>query len=404
MSNSSSAVKDGIKRSTKAFEMALLTNKEKTKNHVKRSKDGHLKNYNENRLNKSFDNKPSIENIDEDHCFHDYFDQDIIEFQEDEILYFNDEKNFIEDDNLEKKEPAIELRIPSFDMKNLSKNLTILSIHSSFLQRDNGRKLKHGGKVRKGSFARAMHNWSLEFNVSPLGLDSLMNILNNTFEGYELPVKTLSQRTKVELMFHTLDEFKNRKRIEDQNSFDEVEEIHLDNNDDSEAEFEAEFDEKISLCTEDLCSNIKVHACIRNYCKRSVRYVSVDQCECDNYVYAGNNNQFNCPECNKLRFRACTRSLCDGKGEALCEHLRSADGDGIAFKQLFFRPLLVLISDLLRTPNFLCSLRYERAEQILNPAGVGVQTYSDLMDGDEVKHHLLVMNSRYNLWRESKPE
>ena len=170
MSNSSSAVKDGIKRSTKAFEMALLTNnKEKTKNHVKRSKDGRLKNYNENRLNKSFDNKPSIENTDEDHCFHDYFDQDIIEFQEDEILYFNDEKNFIEDDNLEKKEPAIELRIPSFDMKNLSKNLTILSIHSSFLQRDNGRKLKHGGKVRKGSFARAMHNWSLEFNVSPLG-------------------------------------------------------------------------------------------------------------------------------------------------------------------------------------------------------------------------------------------
>ena len=402
MSNSSSAVKDGIKRSTKAFEMALLTNnKEKTKNHVKRSKDGRLKNYNENRLNKSFDNKPSIENTDEDHCFHDYFDQDILEFQEDEILYFNDEKNFIEDDNLEKKEPAIELRIPSFDMKNLSKNLTILSIHSSFLQRDNGRKLKHGGKVRKGSFARAMHNWSLEFNVSPLGLDSLMNILNNTFEGYELPVKTLSQRTKVELMFHTLDEFKNRKRIEDQNSFDEVEEIHLDNNDDSEAEFEAEFDEKISLCTEDLFSN-EVHGCIRDYSKSSVRYVSVDQCECDNYVYAGNNNQFNCPECGKLRFRACTRSLCDGKGEALCEHLRSTDGDGIAFKQLFFRPLLVLISDLLRTPTFLCSLRYERTEEILNPAGV--QSYSDLMDGDEVKHHLLVMNSRYKLWRESKPE
>jgi len=401
MSNSSSAVKDGIKRSTKAFEMALLTNnKEKTKNHVKRSKDGRLKNYNEKRLNNS-----SVEEAVEANYFNDYFEQDIIEFQEDdEEICFLDETNFIKDENkLEKRESAIELRIPSFDMKKLSKNLTLLSIHSSFLQSDDSEKLKYGGKVKKGSFARAIHNWSLEYNIPPLGLDSLMTILNNSFDGYELPVKPLSQQTEVALMFHTLDEYKNRKRIEEQNSLNEDEDSHLDIND-SEAEFESELDEKISLCTEDLCSNIKVHACIRNYCKRSVRYVSVDQCECDNYVYAGNNNQFNCPECSKFRFRACTRSLCDGKGEALCEHLRSADGDGIAFKQLFFRPLLVLISDLLRTPNFLCSLRYERAEQILNPAGVGVQTYSDLMDGDEVKHHLLVMNSRYNLWRESKPE
>ena len=139
--------------------MALLTNnKEKTKNHVKTSKDGRWKNYNENRLNNyysSFDNKPDTV---EDHCFHDYFNQDIIGFQEDEILYFNDEKNFIKDDNLEKREPAIELRIPSFDMKSLSITLKILLINSSFLQRDNGRKLMHGEKVRKGSFARAMHN------------------------------------------------------------------------------------------------------------------------------------------------------------------------------------------------------------------------------------------------------
>ena len=393
----STAVKDGIKRGNQLFEKAMLK-KEKMQNHVKRSKDGRLKNYNEKRLNNS-----SVEEAVEANYFNDYFEQDIIEFQEDdEEICFLDETNFIKDENkLEKRESAIELRIPSFDMKKLSKNLTLLSIHSSFLKSDDRKKLKHGGIVQKGSFARAIHNWSLEYDIPPLGLDSLMNILNNSFDGYELPVKPFSQQTEVALMFHTLDEYKNRKLIEEQNSLNEDGEYsHLDTYD-SEAEFESELDEKISFCTEDLLSN-KVHSCIRDYCKRSVRYVSVDQCECDNYVYAGNNNQFNCPECNKLRFRACTRSLCDGKGEALCEHLRSADGDGIAFKQLFFRPLLVLISDLLRTPNFLCSLRYERTEEILNPAGV--QSYSDLMDGDEVKHHLLVMNSRYKLWRESKPE
>ena len=46
----STAVKDGRKRGNQLFEKVMLK-KEKMQNHVKRSKDGRLKNYNEKRLN-----------------------------------------------------------------------------------------------------------------------------------------------------------------------------------------------------------------------------------------------------------------------------------------------------------------------------------------------------------------
>lgn len=395
----SAAVSDGIIRSRQNFEMAIFL-EERRKNRVNRSKNCRSKIYNDKRLNSSSENNQSIEENFDDNNFHDYFEQDIIEFQEDEeVYYFNNEK-YMKDDTVEKKkESAIDLRIPSFNMKKLSKNLTLLSVKASFQQGDDGKKLLQGGKVRKGSFARAIHAWSLEYNLPSIALDSLINILNKSFKGYELPVKNLPH-TKAEVKFHTLDEYKNRNRIEAQKLLDKDEDFFY-KNDDSEAEYDSDLDEKTSLCTEDLMSN-EVQASIRDYCKTSVRYVAVDQCECDNHVYAGSNNQFNCPVCNKLRFRACSRTLCDGNGEAKCEHLRSADGDGIAVKQLFFRPLLVLISDLLRTPNFLCSLRYERVEEIVSPHGVHI--YSDVMDGDEVKFHLHDMKLRYNLWRHSKPE
>jgi len=144
-----------------------------------------------------------------------------------------------------------------------------------------------------------------------------------------------------------------------------------------------------------------VTSTIHEYALKSTRYVGVDQCRNDCYVYAGKNNEeYLCPICESDRFRPCTRTLCKGKGTAHCEHLKTTDGDGIAFKQLFYRPLLVLISDLLKSSRFLSSLRFQSFQEKAKQVGY----YSDLMDGDVVQHHLSIMHSKFNRWRLSKEE
>jgi len=295
---------------------------------------------------------------------------------------------------------AIDLQIPSFDIKKLTKNLTISSNKSTFFMQDDNQKLINGGKVSKGSFARSIHEWALENNVKSSGIDSLINILYKTFKGYELPLKAV---TTTDVRFETLEEFKNIDRIEKENYEASSGEGNHQQENDSDEDID-EVDDTASLRTEDLSCGV-VKSTVHEYTRKSTRYVAVDQCECDRYVYAGLNNQFSCPKCRNNRFRPCTRNQCSGNGGSNCEHLRSANGDGISYKQLFYRPLLVLISDLLRTPNFLCSLRYEREDKHL-PSDLhqSQRIYSDLMDGDEVQHHLSEMHLRYMDWCKCKPE
>ena len=323
-----------------------------------------------------------------------YFEEDI-----EDMLFEN--KNQLPNmivDNTNNWFSAIDLQIPSFDMKKLTKYLAISSNKSSFLMKDDNQKLIHGGNVSKGSFSRSIHEWALENNVKSSGIHSLINILNKTFKGYELPLKAV--RT-TEVRFETLEEFINIDRIEKEN--DEAS-GDGNNNDSDEDNDDKVDDDTASLRTEDLSCDF-VKSTVHEYTRKSTRYVAVDQCECDRYVYAGLNNQFSCPKCGKNRFRPCTRNQCSGNGGTNCEHLRSANGDGISYKQLFYRPLLVLISDLLRTPNFLCSLRYEREDKHLpSDHHQSQRIYSDLMDGDEVQHHLSEMHLRYMDWSKCKPE
>jgi len=139
-----------------------------------------------------------------------YFEEDIedIPFEN----YNQLPSNKIVDDN--DWVSAIDLQIPSFDMKKLTKNLTISSNKSTFLKQDDKQKLIHGGNVSKGSFARSIHEWALENNVKSSGIDALMNILSKTFKEYELPLKVV---TTTEVRFETLEEFKNIDRIEKEN-------------------------------------------------------------------------------------------------------------------------------------------------------------------------------------------
>jgi hypothetical protein len=390
------AIKVGIQRSNSFFKRALFPR------HQKRKEKKTINIVTNNILEECLIDHDIDHNMEEDtkdnfetDFFFDpvYFEEDIEDMQ---FENYNQLPNMMIDDNSDWVS-AVDLQIPSFDMKKLSKNLSMSSNKSSFLMQDDNKKLIHGGNVSKGSFSRSIHEWASENNVKSSGIDTLMNILSKTFKGYELPVKKVT--TTTEVRFNTLNEFKNVNRIKYEASvIDNLEQTFSD--EDCE-----DFDDTASLRTEDLSCDVVNSSTVHEYTRKSTRYVAVDQCECDRYVYAGLNNQFSCPKCGKNRFRPCTRNQCSGNGGNNCEHLRSANGDGISYKQLFYRPLLVLISDLLRTPNFLRSLRYEREDKHLSSDQHQSQRiYSDLMDGDEVQHHLSEMRLRYMDWIKSKPE
>ncbi len=80
------------------------------------------------------------------------------------------------------------------------------------------------------------------------------------------------------------------------------------------------------------------------YCRDTARYIEVDQCTNDYFVYAGDENisLMRCPICSEFRYRPCTRSKCPDKKKVAseCEHLLV--NDGIPFKQLFYRFLIPL--------------------------------------------------------------
>ena len=237
-------------------------------------------------------------------------------------------------------------------MKSLPKNLTLISNKSNFVQNDDKKRLKENGNVSKGSLARALHDWSMEYKVPTAGIDAFMNILHNTFKDFDLPVKSHKPGKPVE----TLEEFKHLSLIEK-----EAFELESDNSDGDEVkDEEAEVDENESICTEDLTSSHVVKSSIHEYSLKSTRYVGVDQCQCDGYVYAGDNNQFYCPKCKVERFRPCSRTLCMGNGSHDCEHLRGSNGDGIAYKQLFIVHYLFLYQIYLELQNF--SVLYDTDE------------------------------------------
>ena len=320
--------------------------------------------------------KTSSINVSLEHRSHDEetSNHDFAEDEDANIFFFNDDDGF---ENIHEETNAaglsssstsidtrrlsvIERRVPSFDMKQLSKNLTIISNQAKKLPRDNKTKLSLGGKVQKGSFARAILDWSEEYNVPTIGQDALLNILYNSFDGFNLPVrKSSGKNTHKQIEF--LHEF---KHLSIQNEETEsVSEEGVSSEGENENDDDGILgDDSSSICTEDLTANV-IKASLNEYSAQSTRYVAVDQCINDCFVYAGSNSkQYSCPHCAEIRFRPCKRTFCVGKGGTNCDHLSDSNGDGIALKKLFYRPLLVLISDLLRTPRFLSSLKYERVK------------------------------------------
>ena len=133
------------------------------------------------------------------------------------------------------------------------------------------------------------------------------------------------------------------------------------------------------------------------YCRDTARYIEVDQCINDCFVYAGDDNisLMRCPICSEFRFRPCTRSKCAGKKKisSECHHLLT--NDGIPFKRLFYRFLIPNIIDLIETDYFLSAIEYQ-TDLILR--GDDSDFYNDFSDGSVAIEHLTSMRLNFDAW------
>jgi len=172
----------------------------------------------------------------------------------------------------------------------------------------------------KGIFARRLLQWFEENEITKKGQLNLLKLMHNAFgRTINLPVKTTM------------------KHLPAQNG------------------------DEISVGSEDIFNKSAVLSTIDDYDGSITRFLAFHQCVNDCTVFVGNNHRsFECPICQSPRFRACVRINCENKGKSICEHLLR--NDGVPNKQLYYRPIRLLIMDLVRTEWFVKALNYKRKD------------------------------------------
>jgi len=311
------------------------------------------------------------------------------------------------------RKSILNLTIPSYSIVTLTKHLTKLSIHGEILKSDDQAKLMKGNNVTKGSFSRKLNHWYQKNNVPKAERNVLMNILYNSFgPTVNLPVRVLDEnekKTKVISLFQygmRMKKFENELHDDAILSDDDDDDDcliktllrNLNGSDDSDSSSSSSrsssSEDQNSVATNEL-DDCNVQSLMASYDRKTARFVQIDQCLNDCFVYAGDNgNLFECPSCKELRFRPCCRALCEGRGKSVCEHLKT--NDGVAYKQLHYRPLLILIADLLKTSYFITALRFQYKKH--DPELTKV-TYMDFMDGEVPIENLDSMNANFLNWQ-----
>jgi len=255
--------------------------------------------------------------------------------------------------------------IEDFDIKalientesNWNLNLDINKDKIPLLKIKNDSSIK---EITKSAFARALIEYFEVSNTTTSNQMLLLSLLNNSFGSVaNLPIKVKHQTNE-------------------------------------------ELDDQLSDCTEDSVEELfqrnKIQSNLREYQQehQHKRFYSFNQCPNDCCLFIGNVNStlHFCPKCNQPRFRPCTRRRCISRNKHDCPHLLQ---DGIAYKNLFYRSLILLIYDLVSTKYFLNYITYCRLH-------VDKNAYTDVMDGSVAKRHLDDMNMRGNAWKLNNPD
>jgi hypothetical protein len=136
---------------------------------------------------------------------------------------------------------------------------------------------------------------------------------------------------------------------------------------------------------------------ISKYCEEDSKMLEFHVCPDKGCcVFVGDYATLNfCPFCKADRFRKCTHPSCKTKSVDECQHERSKK---VAYKTLFYRPLISLILELLHTDGFISAINYN----FLNKTNT--HKYVDVSDGATYKKNLTEMISNYNKLFSNIPE
>ncbi len=317
------------------------------------------------------EHKTTIESLFDDHK------DDIDDNSNQQPLYWetldvddNNENQFIENDDekstetstlkIYQHEDSIGRILPEFNiLKEVDRFLASLELG---VHVDDGNALLHPNlSTTKIQFSRGLLEYFEQTNTFGRNRTLLVNFLANTIGGViNLPVsKLVSKSSKTHIV--------------------------VDEN------IQHEDDDNVTVSTVEGLFDESVHCDYEKYCTKQSRFFSFDQCVNDCTLYLGrNSNSFRCKTCKKPRFRICTQRGCRTRGTSLCQHLLR---DGSPYKQLHYRPLITIMTDLLSQSKFHHYLNYGRVHN--NSA-----EYSDFMDGELARGHLREMNDIFNAWVE----
>ncbi len=278
-----------------------------------------------------------------------------------DVNFFVDDVD--DDNNLIESFP----RLFNFNINRLVSNFDIIGIVKMYgrkilrndqcISTDDKTCLTNSSTITKGSFARVLNQWCEENKVTKKATLELLTIMQNSFgHAVRLPV-TLK--------------------------------VNSDN----------ELKDDVSTGSQEMLTAPTVQSTtLEDYDHPISRFFAFQQCFNDCTVYIGDNyRSFQCKVCSSFRFKPCVRMNCANRGKRDCEHLLE---DGVPSKQFFYRPLILLILDLVRTKWFVKALNYKRKD---------FRAYYDngdsyIADGTVAEEHLNNMKSNFQFWKRQDPK
>jgi hypothetical protein len=238
---------------------------------------------------------------------------------------------------------------------NLSIEINSYESNLSLIKNDNS-----AAAVTKSAFSRALIEYFQVSNTTISNQSLLLNLLHNSFGGIaNLPVHVKSE----------INEDNDEQSIQSDSTEDSVEVL-----------FRKTVIPKLTQYWPE---------------HKNKRFFCFNQCQNDCTLFIGNEyaDLYHCPKCSHPRYRPCTRRKCSQRNKHDCPHLLE---EGIAYKNLYYRSLTLLIYDLVDTKYFASYLSYARLH-------VDKNTYSDFMDGEVALGHLEDMNNLGHDWIAEKP-
>ena len=236
------------------------------------------------------------------------------------------------------------------------------------LEPDDKAPLFEDSYILKGEWARAYYSICNKHILSIKVQEEILNLIYNTWgNSSDLPVGLTADGKK--RLERELRKVRKAEQGEDYSSSDD--------------------DSDYSISAPNTLSKVN------RYTRKASRWIKLNQCANSCCVFVGKlHNAFACPFCGAGRFKLCVRSGCKGNGESNdCDHLLM---DGVAIKNLHYRLLIPLLTDLINTEYFVSALHYINDKHFSESSEE--EAFTDILDGDVAKEHLQGMDNNYQAW------